>query len=447
MALSLAPSVAFAHAFGQQYSLPLPLNLYIMGGGAAVFASFVILSLFSAPDSKEIHFERVYRPWPGSKAGAWLLRGAGLIALFAALSTGFFGSQDVTKNPALFLFWIALMLIITYASALVSGLWQRVDPFRALVGLIFAPHYQPLAKFPRSLRFVPALVFYYWLIWFELLSYGAGAVPIDVALMLLVYLMIAFFGAGIFGAEEWFRYGDFFSVFFSLIGEFAPVSLEDARTRITWPGERLIEEKVESFALLIFVLLGLSSTAFDGLHDTLPWVRFFSAHPELQTNYQALMIALLVLSPLFFLALYSIAVFLMRVIAREGRIGALLLSFAYSLVPIAIAYNVAHYFTLIISEGENFIGQLSDPFGLGWNLFGTAGFVYNPDSISAVTVWYVQLGAIVLGHIVATYIAHRIAMREYKTRWQVIAGQLPMMALMVFYTSFGLWILSLPFAT
>lgn len=442
---ALLPAPAFAHAFGQQYTLPLPINFYIFGGGAAVFASFVILSLFSGPGSQELRFERDYRAWPSSRAGVLVLRTIGIFVLLAAIFTGFFGSQDVTKNPALFLFWVGLLLVMTYMSALISGLWQRLDPFHVLVGLVFREGYRPFATFPAWLRALPALLFYYWLIWFELLSYGAGAIPTNVALMLLVYLIIAFVGSAIFGTRDWFRYGDFFSVFFSIIGRFAPLSLEEDRTRMIWPGERLIEKKAENFTVLLFVLLGLASTAFDGLHDTTPWVRFFSAHPALETNYEALMIAVLALSPFVFLGIFALAVYLMRLITREGNFLDLLLSFAYSLVPIAIAYNVAHYFTLIVSEGQNFVGQLSDPFALGWNIFGTAGMTYNPDSLSAVTIWYVQVGAIVIGHIIATYIAHRIALREYSARWQVVLGQIPMMALMIFYTGFGLWILSLPF--
>jgi len=122
----------------------------------------------------------------------------------------------------------------------------------------------------------------------------------------------------------------------------------------------------------------------------------------------------------------------------------LLLRFSYSLVPIAIGYNVAHYFTWFVSQGLNMLSMLSDPLDRGWNLLGTRAWTVSTAPLSADTVWYIQVGVLVGAHIIATYVAHKIALYEFKERRTALISQLPMLILMVGYTVFGLWILSQP---
>jgi hypothetical protein len=280
----------------------------------------------------------------------------------------------------------------------------------------------------------------------ELLSNGAGALPATIGTTLIMYLNISMIGAVLFGTEDWFMYGDFLNVFFGLIGRFAPLQLESGFVRLQLPAEQFVSESPKRMSLLLFILFMLSSTAFDGLQDTQVW-RNILYQSVLQTNFYTLeKHIVLIASPFIFLALYGSAMYLMQILTQSTQsYRALLLRFAYSLIPIAIAYNFAHYFTLLSNEGQALIPLLSDPFAKGWNLFGAAGYRINIGLIGAQTVWYVQFGAILLGHIIATYVAHRIALREFPTRWQVLVGQLPILILMIFYTVFGLWILSQAF--
>jgi hypothetical protein len=95
-------------------------------------------------------------------------------------------------------------------------------------------------------------------------------------------------------------------------------------------------------------------------------------------------------------------------------------------------------------EGQIIIGRLSDPFGFGWDLFGTADYKVDISVISAKFVWFFSLAAIVVGHIVAVYLAHAEAMRIYDDRGKALRSQLPMLALMVGYTMLSLWIIAQP---
>ncbi len=115
-----------------------------------------------------------------------------------------------------------------------------------------------------------------------------------------------------------------------------------------------------------------------------------------------------------------------------------------SLVPIAIAYHLSHYLSYLLIAGQNIIPLVSDPFGMGWDLFGTAAYTVDIGIVNARMIWYVSVTAIVVGHVLAVCIAHVMAVRVFRARAQVICSQIPMLILMVGYTMVSLWILSQP---
>jgi hypothetical protein len=146
-----------------------------------------------------------------------------------------------------------------------------------------------------------------------------------------------------------------------------------------------------------------------------------------------------------FVAVYRFFAWWMAV-AAGGEIAAATVAplFVLSLVPIAIAYHLAHYFSYLLIQGQLVIRLGSDPFGFGWNLLGTAHYRPGIGIVGARFAWYLAVIAIVLGHIVAVAIGHTIALREYSTRRAALRSQLPMLVLMVGYTMVSLWIIAQP---
>ena len=192
----------------------------------------------------------------------------------------------------------------------------------------------------------------------------------------------------------------------------------------------------------------LSSTAFDGARGTTTWKKIdYLITQIVQSNgvYQISQVVLLALSPLFFLALYLYAIVFIKTFVKSNySFWQLALKFAFSLIPIALAYNVAHYYTLLLIQGQSIIPIVSDPFGFGWNLFNTASYKPNIGLISASFIWHSQVASIIIGHIAAVYIAHVIALKAFPSHKKAIASQIPMLILMIIYTITGLWILSQP---
>ena len=102
------------------------------------------------------------------------------------------------------------------------------------------------------------------------------------------------------------------------------------------------------------------------------------------------------------------------VAARQRTPLELARSFAFTLVPIAIGYHVAHYLTFLLVQGQYIVPLVSDPFGYGWNLFGTAGYRVDIALVGARFAWYAALAAVLIGHIAAVYLAHRKAMQLFE---------------------------------
>jgi hypothetical protein len=119
-------------------------------------------------------------------------------------------------------------------------------------------------------------------------------------------------------------------------------------------------------------------------------------------------------------------------------------AFVMTLVPIAVAYHLSHYFSLLLTAGQFIIPLASDPFGFGWNVFGAAKYKVDLGIVSPYVVWYSAVTLIVIGHVVAVFLAHLEALRVFGNRRDALLSQIPMMLLMVAYTTLSLWIFAQP---
>src|SRR5262249_1648786 len=128
----------------------------------------------------------------------------------------------------------------------------------------------------------------------------------------------------------------------------------------------------------------------------------------------------------------------------ELRASAVAREFVLTLVPIAVAYHLSHYFSLLLTAGQFVIPLASDPFGFGWNLFGTAKHSVDLGVVSPYFFWYSAVVMIVTGHVIAVLLAHHVALRLFRDRRAALLSQIPMVVLMVAYTTLSLWILAQP---
>ncbi|WP_157003118.1 hypothetical protein [Ralstonia sp. A12] len=369
-------------------------------------------------------------------------------------------------------FWVICVVMLPYTVAIFGNFYAVINPWKVLVDLVefmVGRSFGGVLALPTRGKYWPALIMYMALIYIELFSQIS---PFGLSWVLTVYAIINVGGAWLFGKEEWLRHGEFFGVMLQLIGKFAPIAWEEdssagsfaVKVSLRRPMLSLIREKAEDTSHVVFILFMLSSTGFDGLHETVPWVSFFwakinpyiaglvhaSAREQLLISANAYLLwqrAMLFFSPFIYLLVFMGVVGLVaRIAGPTFSVREMTLRLAPSLVPIALVYHVAHYFTMVFSQGGQIVRLISDPFGAGWNLFGTAKIDVPPIMFDLGTIWHTQVAIILLGHIAGVILAHIEAVRSVASQSRALLGQLPVLALMVVFTTMGLWILSLPLA-
>ena len=495
---ALAASPAYAHGFGERYSLPVPLEYYLAGAGAAVALSFALIGLFVGGipgGGRQLCFNLLGVPRLGALLQSRLLTipiklaSVGLLALVVV--AGFLGDQDSGVNFSPTFIWIVWWVGVSYFVALVGNLWPLINPWSIAYGWAegllsrIRPDWELDLRFeyPRGLGVWPAFVLFLGFAWLEN-SYPAASEPETIALVVVTYSLITWAGMLLFGRHVWLRYGEAFSVVFGVLARFAPTEVRVSSDRCQdcevdcYPGgegcvncypcwvrasraER--ELNIRPFAaglarrervtadVMAFVLLLLATVTFDGLSSTPLWTEvrdalYGTASSMFGANAVIAIDTLgLLLIPALFMVTYLLFSWVMAMASGgEASAAEMAPAFVYSLVPIALAYNIAHFFTLLAINGQLIIPLASDPFGYGWDLLGTAGYVINPGVVSARATWLLSVGVIVAGHIIAVYVAHVIAIRTMSDRRAALRSQYPMMGLMVAYTMASLWIIAQP---
>jgi hypothetical protein len=463
LAALLTPTGVFGHGIGERYDLPVPLSLWLSGGGFAIAASFVVASAVlkkketraATSDTSAPPLIIVVNPWLSCA-----LQSATALLTLLVVVAGLIGGQTPTHNIAPVMVWVIWWVGMAYLSALVGDIWSIINPW----AFVFAG-FENFAKqfhlqlhprrYPDWLGAWPAVILFGAFSWIELV-YDSRAEPSRLATLMVGYSIITWVGMMLFGREPWLAYADPFAVAFRTFAQFAPIEVrrEKAAYRsviLFRPyGSGLIGSKAISPSMLVFISLLLSTVTFDGFLATPAWnalegylFRMLSEFPESRVT--TITTAGLIAFWTGFLGLYlAFAEWMSRAAQGALSFSAAARLFVIALVPIAIGYNIAHYFTYLLTEGQLVLKLASDPFGFGWNLFGTARYHPNYELVGGRFTWYVAVFAIVIGHIFAVYVAHCIALREIADRDKAIRSQVPMLLLMIGYTILSLWIIAQP---
>jgi hypothetical protein len=457
---------AGAHGFGERYDLPLPLSLYLYGTAGAIIASGIIAGLFvrhAVPDRSYLRIDLFAHPagrMVAHPAVIILLRLAALLLFIVTVTAGFIGDQNPYRNIAPTMVWIVVWVGLAYVSAFVGDLWALLNPWRtmfewaeALSARLGARGGLSLGlRYPDTLGVWPAVVLLLAFVWIELV-YPSAAVPRQLACLATGYSILTWAGMAVFGRETWLRNGEVFSVVFGTYARFAPIDVRGGPRPelILRPfGAGLRDGRPASPSMMAFVLLLLSTVLYDGLLNTPEWASLENAIGAVigdPNEFAPIAIRSigLVAFWLLFLGAY-LAVSAMMSTATGGHRSPLEIaqSFAFTLIPIAIGYHVAHYLVFLLIQGQYIVPLISDPFGWGWNLFGTAGYRVDIAVVGARFAWYAAVAAVLIGHVVAVFQAHAVAMQVLEPRRAALRSQVPLTALMVGYTLVSLSILAEP---
>jgi hypothetical protein len=455
------PSPLYAHGFGQRYDLPVPLWLYLLGAGATVGFSFLLIAaLMSARRSGDRRL-RLALP-SGGMVGRSIVLAIRVVSitLFAlVVIAGLIGNQSPFKNIAPTMVWVIGWVGLSFASALIGDIWAVVNPWDSLARLVERHHQggnprRLSSALPLSMPWLDAwpavLLFLLFLLfaWCELIWDGSDR-PRSLALALLGYSVVTWAGMFVLGRPQWLRRGEIFSIAFGLFSRFAPLEAaadgEGTRLFLRPYAAGLLSRDPASPALTCFVLLLLATVTFDGILETPSWAAL-AVWIEPHGVDSAILATLgLVGLPLAFLGIYLATIALTVRLVRSSRsVGELAGWFITTFVPIALAYDVAHNLSFLALGAQYLIPILSDPLGIGWDLFGTKLYLIDTGVVTASLMWYVAIAVIVGGHVVAVYLAHTQTLRLFPDRAEALRSQTPLVLLMIAYTMMSLWILAQP---
>lgn len=441
----------FAHGVGSRGDLPLPLWMFTWAAAIALVISFVALGvLWTRPLLRAASEGRAVVGGPSGSAsanrsstpaGLGIVATVGQIAALAlylvALWAGLFGEDATDRN----LLPVTLYVVVWVGAQLVNGLvgdvWRVISPITTLARLAEAGGRRVginSVETPARLGQWPAAAGLFVFLFYEL-AHPSGSTPRNLGVMLAVHTVVSMALAVRWGAA-WIADHEPFAALFSMLGAMGVLFGRNGGVGLRAPMTGLATMPVVG-GTLATLLVVLGGTTFDGFsesgagRDLLGRTTGWGGAAKLTVG--------LIISIAVVAALYGIGVW------WTGRVAAVTASaaaraFAPSLVPIVFGYAVAHYAQLLVDETQSFVFRLSDPAGLGWDLLGGADGQIDFNLVSVDLIAWVQVLAILFGHIGAVMVAHDRAV-ELFDEGEVLRSQFAMLLVMVAYSTLGLWLL------
>jgi hypothetical protein len=465
VALLLVATPAWAHGGDRAFVLLMPTGYYLAGGTLAVAATFLVLAFAPKGLSDRLANARLplFAIRPPSTMVSSLLS---LLFLAFLVAAGLYGSHDPLANPLPLTIWTLWWVGFTLTTAVLGNLWAYVNPWTGLYCLTMrlVGGKEPPLSYPSWLGYWPAIALFLGFAWFELIDLAPDD-PERLAVAVGAYWLFTFVALLLFGEEAWLGRAEPFSVFLRFIAGLSPLVWEpragdgklQQRLTLAMPGAALLDRGALPPSGVLFILLTLASVSFDGLNKTFWWLGLNGINPLEFPGRSAVLGANtlgLVLTWEVLAVLYTAAVLLGWWLAgRPVTPRVLLGTLVVSIMPISLGFHFSHYLTALLVNGQYAWAAAGDPFGTGFHVLSqgaqghfdvTTSFLNTYEGTRA--IWNAQTGGIVLGHVLAVLLAHEIARRAIGDARAAVLSQVPLAAVMVAYTLFGLWLLSTPVA-
>lgn len=421
--------MVLAHGIGGQQDLPIPLVLLLIGAALAVIVSFGALvalwqtSRFDGQAGRPV--AEGFQRFADARATRVVLKAIGLAAALATVAAALIGPNDDSVNPTPWTVFVIFWIGLVPASLLAGPIWRLLNPLRTIHQAIFKlSGAKPPLKLPARIGYWPAAVGLFAFTWLELVAPANTAEP-TLILWFSIYSIVNL-GASMVYGQEWFDRADAFEAYSSLIGRLSPLGRRgDGRLVLRNPFDGLAGLAASS-GLVAVVSVMLGSTAYDGFSSTTFWVNALQSGTVPRT----------LLGTLGLLGMVLVVAVTYMVCTRSTGHEAL----AHSLLPIAVGYLVAHYFSLFVFGTQQTAILWSDPFHTGTNLLGIAKLTPDFALVSATAVAVIRSVAVVAGHVFGVFAAHDRAVAVLPPG-RTLSGQVPLLVLMVFYTVGGLTLL------
>ncbi|HVX33892.1 MAG TPA: fenitrothion hydrolase [Solirubrobacterales bacterium] len=455
-----------AHALVAKQDLPIPAWLFAWAASIVLVVSFFALS---AAWRKPRFEEERWRPsaaWLTAVLRSWpiqvLCGGLAVFLLGVGIYSGIHGTEAPDRNFAITFFFVTAWIGFPFVSALLGDVFPTFNPWRAIARVgggayrLLARRPLPHLAYPERLGHWPAAVGLLGFVWLEVVYGSSGGVAVGLephaaGVAACVYTGYTLAMMVLFGRETWCARGEIFSVYFGMFSQLAPFGVEDGRIGRRRPLAAATRWATSVRGSTAVVIASIATTSFDGAEDGAYKPALEHVEKWLTEAGLGPLATIRVADTVFMAAtvagvaiVYLLGVRGMRSVPGAPPFRQLARGFAHSLIPIALAYLLAHYFSLFVyQEQAQFTYLLSDPLGTSTtDLFGTAEYGIDFNALSPNVIWYVQVAALLAGHLAGLTLAHDKALVYWRDYRRASRSQYWMLAVMVAFTCFGLYLLS-----
>ena len=449
------PASAFAHVSERALILLLPTEFYIPAGIAVLILTILIAyltpvsfitSLFLSYKFKvNIHNYISIKAIEDLKI---LVSCISLIFLITLIIFGYIGSRDPLANPLSLFIWSVWFMVMPVIQIIFGNVWAFLNPWYGFGRLFFKN--KILFKLDQNYSLVFSSVGFLLFSLFMLVDIAPDD-PDRLANIVTIYLLVNFIFMKIFGVD-WLKNGECFTSFYRLLSKLSWIWIKEGKIYVGFFGSQLKDINTFPPMLVLFLSIILATLSFDGLNETFLWFKIINVNPLEFYGRSSVVLenssGLIFFAILLFL-IFSITIFLGHKFINEKVTFKNIIGInSIALLPIALAYHIAHYLTSFLVNIQYSYKVASNPLDNGMDLLNLGDFNVTTSFFNTIEtvklIWFIQAAAIVIGHVIAVLLAHSICEGYLKTKSSVLISQFPISIFMIGYTFLGLWILSTP---
>ena len=378
-------SPLFNHGIINVGDLPIPFDMVLNSAVLVVVVTFVFLKISwkeSILTSQETLFS-TKQPLSGKVFG--------FIIIVLLTVPGLINNEPAKTSITPLVLWIFLWIAVPVLGLIFGDLYAKFNPLALIVNREGISHNVYFASF-----------LFLCLTWFELVWNKPGN-PRHIGIVFLVLLVV------VSVVQRFYK---------KTIIEVDPLLLLHhlySKMKITnsKPLFKTLLNNISNLAQLkgmeYFILLMIGTVTYDGLRETTFWFELFGSQTY-ETSFST--VAFLLMNLLIIVFYRFACYFAIRVSGEDLNLNEISLKFGHTMLPIAFAYHVTHYLSLLLFEFQTVVYRLNDPFGFGWNLFN----VQEPEVnyfLEPIALWTIMVIVTLAGHMLSVVLAHDLSVKLF----------------------------------
>ncbi len=381
----LKNSASLNHGVVNVGDLPIPFDIVLNSSALVVLITFVYLKV-SWKESIITPRQEVFNDKQN-----FIGKLFGIIILFLLVAPGIFGNESSKTSVAPLILWVFLWIGVPVLGLLFGDIYSKFNPLNL---------FSLKSDKPESVYF--ACVLFIGLTWFELVWSRPGN-PLNIAVVLITLFICV-------NLLRYFLKKSLIEVDPLLLLHYLYSKLKLFNSR---PYFRSLLDNIGNLAKLrgieYFVLLMIGTVTYDGLRETTFWYNQFGSRTD-DMGFSTMMFLIMNLGTILF---YRFACFFaIKVSGSDLELNHVSNLFGHTMLPIAFAYHVTHYLTLLLFESQTFFYRFNDPIGIGMNILNVQEPTIN-YFVEPLVIWGIQVAVTLLGHMLSVVLAHDLAVKLF----------------------------------